>query len=110
MLEWDHSDPDTGVQSQTAHWGECPCCGDTLEGWRNSAWGVQPLHPRLHVLHMYTKLKMSSSKVSVVVKNMSESAIFLKMGMQVVRVVSVSPVLPTELSLEMKAVLGIEDK
>ena len=28
--------------------------------------GMQPLAPGLHVLHMYTRLKMSSSKVSVV--------------------------------------------
>ena len=35
--------------------------------------GVQPLLPGLHVLHAYTWLKMSSSKVSVVVKNLSDS-------------------------------------
>ena len=44
---------------------------------------------------------MSSSKVSVVVRNMLESSIFLKKGMNVVRVVSTSPVLPAEISLEM---------
>ena len=67
--------------------------------------GVQPLTPGLHVLHVYTKLKMSSSKVSVVVRNMSESPIFLKKGVQVV---SASPVLPVELSSEMEATLGVE--
>ena len=35
--------------------------------------GAHPLPLGLHVLHMYTKLKMSSSKVSVVVRNMSAS-------------------------------------
>ena len=33
--------------------------------------GVWPLPPGLHVLHVFTRLKMSSSKVSVVVWNMS---------------------------------------
>ena len=72
--------------------------------------GVQPLPPGLHVLHAYIRLKMSSSKVSLVVRNMLESLIFLKKGMQVVRVVSVLPVLPLEISLEMEAVLGAEDR
>ena len=81
--------------------------GDALEGWGNSAWGgARPLPPGLHVLHTYTRLKMSSSKVSVVVRNMSESLIFLKKGMQVARVVSVLPVPPAEISPEMEAVLG----
>ena len=34
--------------------------------------GPWPLLPGLHILHMYTQLKMSSSKVSIVVRNMSE--------------------------------------
>ena len=70
--------------------------------------GAQPLPPGLHVLHMYTKLKMSSSKVSMVVSNMSKSPIFLKKGVQVAQVVSASPVLPTELPSEMEATLGAE--
>ena len=57
---------------------------------------------------MFTRLKMSSSKVSVVVRNMSESQIFLKKGVQVVWVVSSSPVLPMEFSSEMEAALGAE--
>ena len=72
--------------------------------------GAWPLPPRLHVVHAYTRLKMRSSKVSVVVRNMSESSIFLKKGVQVARVVSTSPVLPVELSLEMEAILATEDK
>ena len=71
---------------------------------------AQPLPTGLHVLHMYTRLKMSSSKVSVVVKNMSEFLIFLKKGVQVARVVSASLVPPAELSPEMEAVLGAEDR
>ena len=53
---------------------------------------------------------MSSSKVSVVVRNMLESPIFLKKGVQVSRVVSTLPVEPVELSQEMEAILGSEDK
>ena len=68
----------------------------------------RPLPPGLHVLHMYTCLKHGSSKVSLVVRNMSNSHIFLKKGVPVVQVMSVSPVPPTELSLEMEAVLGME--
>ena len=78
--------------------------GETQSG------GAWPLPPGLHVLHAYTWLKMSSNKVSVVVRSMLECLIFLKKGMQVVRVVSALPVLPTELSPEMEAVLGEEDK
>ena len=72
--------------------------------------GVWPLHSGLHVLHAYTRLKMSSGKVSVVVRNMSESSIFLKKGVQVARVVSALPVPPVELSLEFEAILGMEHK
>ena len=39
--------------------------------------GAWPFPPGLHVLHAYTQLKMSSSKVSVIVRNMSDSPIFL---------------------------------
>ena len=53
---------------------------------------------------------MSSSKVSVIIRNMSESSVFLKKGTQVAQVVSASPVLPAELSLEMEAALGMEDR
>ena len=45
--------------------------------------GVWPLLLGLHVLYTYTRLKMSSSKVSVVVRNMSDSPIFLKKGVRV---------------------------
>ena len=72
--------------------------------------GVWPLPPGLHILHAYTRFKMSSSRVSVVVRKMSKSSIFLKKGVQMARVVSMSPVPPTELSLEWEAILGMENK
>ena len=62
----------------------------------------------LHVLHMYTRPKMSSNKVSVVVRNMSESPIFLRKGVQVAQMVSTSPVPLADLSLKMEATLGTE--
>ena len=68
----------------------------------------RPLSPGLHVLHAYMCLKNSSGRVSLVVRNMSDSHIFLKKGVPVVWVVSASPVPPTELSPEKEAVLGTE--
>ena len=47
------------------------------ESQPGQAW---PLPPGLHDLHAYTRHKMSSNKVSMVVRNMSESPIFLKKG------------------------------
>ena len=70
--------------------------------------GAQPLPPGFYVLHAYTRLKMSSSKVSVMVRNMSNCPIFLKKGIQVVWVVSASLVPLAELSSEMEAILGME--
>ena len=51
---------------------------------------------------------MSSSKVSVVVRNILEFSVFLKKGVKVVQMVSASPVPPTELSLNMEVALGTE--
>ena len=51
---------------------------------------------------------MSGSKVSVMVRNMSDCPIFLKKGIQVVWVVLASLVPLAELSPEMEAVLGTE--
>ena len=61
----------------------------------------RPLPPGLHVLHAYACLKYGSGKVSLVVRNTSNSHIFLKKGVPVARVVSASPVPPTELLPEM---------
>ena len=71
---------------------------------------TKPLPLGLHVLHAYTHLKNSSRRVSLVVRNVSDSQIFLKKGMPVVQVVSALLVLPVELSPEMEATLGEESR
>ena len=71
---------------------------------------TKPLPLGLHVLHAYTHLKNSSGRVSLVVRNVSYSQIFLKKGMPVARVVSASLVPPTELSPELEAALGEEPR
>ena len=71
---------------------------------------TKPLPLGLHVLHAFTCLKNGSGRVSLVVKNMFDSHIFLKKGVSVARVVSASLVPPMELSLEMKAMLGMESR
>ena len=69
---------------------------------------ARPLPPGLHILHVYTHLKNGSGKVSLMVRNMSESHIFLKKGVFVAQVMLASLVPPTELSLKMEAALGME--
>ena len=76
--------------------------GDTQPRW------ARPLPPGLHILHAFTRLKNGSGKVSVVVRNMSDSHIYLKKGTQVAQIMSASPVPPPELSPEMEATLGTE--
>ena len=71
-------------------------------------WEGKLLPLGLHVLHTYMHLKNTSSKVSLVVRNISNSHIFLKKGVLVVRIVSASLVLPAELLPEMEATLGAE--
>ena len=73
-------------------------------------WETKPLPLGLHILHAYTRLKNGSGRVSLVVRNVSDSQIFLKKGMPVARVVSALLVLPTELSPELKATLGEEPR
>ena len=68
------------------------------------------LPPGLHVLHVYTHPKNGSGKVSLVVRNMSNSHIFLKKGVPVAWVMSASLVQPVELSPEMEAALGTESR
>ena len=68
------------------------------------------LPPGLHILHAYTCLKNSSGKVSMVVRNVSDSHIFLKKGVPVAWVMSALLVPPTKLSLEMEATLGTESR
>ena len=76
--------------------------GEVQPGW------TQPQPLGLHVLHAYTRLKTGSNKVSLVVRNMSDSPIYLKKGVQLACVVSALPVPPVELSPEMEATLGAE--
>ena len=47
-----------------------------------------PLPPGLQVLHAYTMLSAGSKQVSIVVQNMTNSAIFLKKGVCVAHVIS----------------------
>ena len=69
---------------------------------------ARPLPPGLHILHAYTCLKNGCGRVSLLVRNMSDSHIFLKKGVPVARVMLASLVPPTELLLEMEAALGTE--
>ena len=70
----------------------------------------KPLPPGLHILHAYTRLKNSSGRVSLVVRKVSDSHIFLMKGVPVAWVVSASLVQPIELSPEMEAALGTESQ
>ena len=92
-----------------------PLLGDTahimitpLRAGEGQPWEARPLPPGLHVLHAYTHLKNGSGKVSLVVRNTSNSHIFLKKEVPVAQVMSASPVLPMELLPEMEAILGME--
>ena len=94
-----------------------PLLGDTgqvmimpLKAGEGQLWEARPLPLGLHVLHVYTLLKNGSGRVSLMVRNMSDSHIFLKKGVPVVHVMSASLVPPTELSPEMEAALGMETK
>ena len=71
---------------------------------------TKPLPLGLHFLHAYTRLKNGSRRVSVVVRNVSDSQIFLKKGVPVAWVVFTMLVTPAELSPEMEATLGEESR
>ena len=73
-------------------------------------WESKPLPPGLHILHADTCLKNGSRRVSLAVRNVSDSHIFLKKGVPVARVVSASLVQPVKLSPEMEATLGVESR
>ena len=102
--------PDRDYQGmgQTPPWRHSPHYGHAAEGGRRSTKGLQTTSLELHVLHVYMCLKNGSGKVFLVVRNTSDSHLFLKKGVPVVRVMSASPVPPTELSPEMEAVLGVK--
>ena len=94
-----------------------PLLGDTahvmitpLKAGEGQSQEARPLPPGLHVLHPFTRLRNGSSRVSLMVRNMSDSHIFLKKGVPVVHVMSASPVPPAELLPEMEAALGVEAK
>ena len=79
-----------------------------LKAGEGQPWEARPLPLGLHILHAYTRLKNGSSKVSLMVRNMVDSHLFLKKGVLVAQVMSASLVPPMELSLEMEAALGME--
>ena len=90
-----------------------PLLGDTahvmimpLKAGEGQLREARPLPLELHVLHVYIRLKNGSSRVSLVIRNMSNSHIFLKRRVPVVCVMSASPVPPTKLLPEMEAALG----
>ena len=123
--------PERSVDELVMVW-ESICLGlfqtEIIEGWVKPLLGdtsytmITPLRakgrpqetkllpPGLHILHAYTRLKNGSRKVSLVVRNVSDSYIFLKKGVPVAWVVSVSLVPPVELSPEMEATLGAESR
>ena len=69
---------------------------------------AHPLPPGLQVLHTYTTLTAGSKHVSIVVQNMTDSAIFLKNGVCIAHVVSAMLVPPAEVPSEEKTVEGAE--
>ena len=71
---------------------------------------ARPLPLGFHIHHMYTCLKNRSGRVSLMVRNISNSHIFLKKGVPVACVILASPVPPTELLPEIEASLGMEAK
>ena len=73
-------------------------------------WGakIKPLPPRLQVLYVFTVWKRGSSKVSIVVQNVSESPIYLKKGIQVTRLVPTTPVPPSAPALVLERVTALE--
>ena len=58
------------------------------------------LPPGLQVLHAYTMLTAGSKQVLIVVRNMTDSTIFLKKGMHVVHVISAMLAPPEEVPSE----------
>ena len=69
----------------------------TLLEVEGQQWETKSLPLGLHVLHAYTHLKNGSGRVSLVVRNVSDSQIFLKKGVPVVHVVSAMLVPTVEL-------------
>ena len=123
--------PEVNIDELVMVW-ESVCLGpfqtDIIEGWvkpllrstsymmitplkvegRQQETKLLPLEP--YVLHAYTRLRNGSGRVSLVVRNVSDSQVFLKKGVLVARVVSAMLVPPMELSPEMEATLGEESR
>ena len=55
-----------------------------LKAGEGQPWEARPLPPGLHILHAYTHLKNGNGRVSLMVRNMFNSHIFLKKGVPVV--------------------------
>ena len=51
--------------------------------------GARQLPPGIQVLHVYTTLTAGSKQISIVVRNVTDQAIFLKKGARVAHIVSV---------------------
>ena len=62
--------------------------------------GGYQLPPGIQVLHMYTTLTANSKQIPIVVRNVTDQAIFLTKGVQVAHVVSVDLVHPWKRRLQ----------
>ena len=85
------------------------CDDHPIEG-RRPTMGNQTASPWTPHPSCLTHLKNGSRKVSLVVRNVCDSHIFLKKGVPVAQVVSAALVPPAELSPEMEATLGAESQ
>ena len=73
-------------------------------------WGakIKLLLPGLQVPYMFTVWKRGSGKVSIVVRNVSKSPIYLKKGIQVARLVPATPVPPSAPALASEEAAALE--
>ena len=69
---------------------------------------IKLLPPGLQVLYVFTVWKRGSSKVSIVVWNVSKSPIYLKKGVQVARLVPATPVPPSVPALVSEGATALE--
>ena len=69
---------------------------------------IKPLLPGLQVLYVFTVQKQGGSKVSIVVRNVSESPIYLKKGVQVARLVPAMPIPPSMPALVSEGAKALE--
>ena len=87
-------DRDHRRMGKTSPWRHGPCMVTLLKVGEDQLRVSRPLPLGLHVLHMYMHLKNGSGKVFLVVRNTSNSHIFLKKGVPVARVMLPSLVPP----------------